>query len=227
MKACFAARGQVAERDPQLERHRHGLSAASAASGRMCGNRITSRMEGESVRIMASRSMPTPQPPVGGRPWPERAHVVLVHLVRLEVALLALLAAGRGSASRCSSGSFSSEKPLAISIPAAKSSKRSVAGGSSGARLGQRRDLDRIVDDERRVPERVLGEVLEELGHALAVRRGPRSAPAAGPRPCRCAGRRRAPAAVHASSRAGSSRSPRARARPPPRAAARDRRPSW
>ena len=42
----------------------------SFACGRICGNRITSRIDGESVRIMASRSMPTPHPPVGGRPWP-------------------------------------------------------------------------------------------------------------------------------------------------------------
>src|SRR5690606_4353976 len=34
--------------------------------GRMCGKRITSRMEGESVRSITSRSMPIPSPPAGG-----------------------------------------------------------------------------------------------------------------------------------------------------------------
>ena len=52
--------GQVTQR-AQLEGHR---------SGRMWGKRITSRMDCEFVSTMASRSMPTPQPPVGGRPWP-------------------------------------------------------------------------------------------------------------------------------------------------------------
>ena len=33
------------------------------------GNRITSRMLGESVSSITSRSMPMPQPPVGGMPY--------------------------------------------------------------------------------------------------------------------------------------------------------------
>ena len=37
--------------------------------GRMCGNRITSRIVAESVRNMTSRSMPMPSPAVGGRPY--------------------------------------------------------------------------------------------------------------------------------------------------------------
>ena len=37
-------------------------------SGRSSGNRMTSRMEGESVRSITSRSMPIPSPAVGGRP---------------------------------------------------------------------------------------------------------------------------------------------------------------
>src|ERR1051326_1635747 len=35
---------------------------------RKSGNRITSRIERESVNSMVSRSMPMPSPPVGGRP---------------------------------------------------------------------------------------------------------------------------------------------------------------
>ena len=39
------------------------------SSRRICGNRITSRIAGLSVRSITSRSMPMPQPPVGGRPY--------------------------------------------------------------------------------------------------------------------------------------------------------------
>ncbi len=42
---------------------------AGQSSFRMCGNRITSRMFGESVSSITSRSMPTPHPPVGGMPY--------------------------------------------------------------------------------------------------------------------------------------------------------------
>jgi hypothetical protein len=38
-------------------------------SRRICGNRITSRIEAELVSSITSRSMPMPQPPVGGRPY--------------------------------------------------------------------------------------------------------------------------------------------------------------
>ncbi len=34
-----------------------------------CGKRMTSRMDGESVRSMTSRSMPIPSPAVGGMPY--------------------------------------------------------------------------------------------------------------------------------------------------------------
>ncbi len=40
-----------------------------STSGRMCGNRITSRIDGESVRNIARRSIPTPSPAVGGMPY--------------------------------------------------------------------------------------------------------------------------------------------------------------
>ncbi len=74
-EGLLAARRQVAQGDPQLPGHPAHSSVTSLPrsrppSGRMCGNRITSRIEGEPVRIMARRSMPTPQPPVGGRPCP-------------------------------------------------------------------------------------------------------------------------------------------------------------
>jgi hypothetical protein len=40
-----------------------------AYSGRMCGNRMTSRIEGLSVSSMTSRSMPMPAPEAGGIPY--------------------------------------------------------------------------------------------------------------------------------------------------------------
>ncbi len=41
---------------------------ARQPSGRRCGNRMTSRIDGLSVSNMTSRSTPMPQPAVGGRP---------------------------------------------------------------------------------------------------------------------------------------------------------------
>src|SRR5690606_4818586 len=38
-------------------------------SGRICGNRITSRIEGESVKSITRRSIPMPSPAVGGMPY--------------------------------------------------------------------------------------------------------------------------------------------------------------
>ena len=70
----LAARAQIASRDEQLEA-RHSLSSSRrwpirsmGPSGRSSGNRTTSRMAREPVRIMVSRSIPMPSPPVGGMP---------------------------------------------------------------------------------------------------------------------------------------------------------------
>ena len=62
-----------------------------------------------------------------------------------------------------SSGSFSSEKPLAISRPAMKSSKRSVTAGFASLRARERRDVGRVRDDEGGLDELRLGGRLEEL----------------------------------------------------------------
>jgi len=43
--------------------------AAYSPRERMCGNKSTSRIEGESVSSMTSRSTPMPSPPVGGMPY--------------------------------------------------------------------------------------------------------------------------------------------------------------
>ena len=55
-----AATAQIAPRDGDLQ---------SRHSGRMAGNRITSRMCCVPVRYISSRSMPIPTPPVGGIPY--------------------------------------------------------------------------------------------------------------------------------------------------------------
>src|SRR5205085_11797125 len=39
------------------------------ARGRINGKRITSRIDDETVRIIATRAMPTPSPAVGGMPY--------------------------------------------------------------------------------------------------------------------------------------------------------------
>ena len=46
-----------------------GPGSSYLHSGRISGNRITSRMEGESVNSMTRRSMPMPSPAVGGMPY--------------------------------------------------------------------------------------------------------------------------------------------------------------
>ncbi len=70
----LAARAQIASGDEQLEAP-HSLSSSRrfpirsmGPSGRSKGNRMTSRMEREPVRIMVNRSIPMPSPPVGGMP---------------------------------------------------------------------------------------------------------------------------------------------------------------
>ncbi len=45
------------------------INRLCAYSGRICGNNTTSRMLGESVSNITKRSMPMPQPPVGGKPY--------------------------------------------------------------------------------------------------------------------------------------------------------------
>ena len=45
------------------------LPQSTEVSGLICGNSMTSRMFWASVISITSLSMPTPQPPVGGRPY--------------------------------------------------------------------------------------------------------------------------------------------------------------
>jgi hypothetical protein len=62
-----AAAGQAGADDDRVAAHAPAASAAYSA--RICGKRITSRMFAASVSSITSRSMPMPQPAVGGRPY--------------------------------------------------------------------------------------------------------------------------------------------------------------
>src|SRR5690348_11135923 len=64
---------QIAKRDDPLEplhlsNSRRRSAIPISPSGRNSGNRITSRMEPDPVRIIVSRSMPMPSPAAGGMP---------------------------------------------------------------------------------------------------------------------------------------------------------------
>ena len=93
-------------------------------------------MFAESVTSMASRSMPIPQPPVGGMPY---------SMARRKSSSMAWASPSpRRCISTCSSnrrrwsiGSFSSENALANSLPQMNSSNRSVRSGLSGCRLAR------------------------------------------------------------------------------------------
>ena len=56
-----AAAEQIAQRDLEFEWH--------VDFGRICGNRMTSRIDRLSVSSITRRSMPTPSPAVGGSPY--------------------------------------------------------------------------------------------------------------------------------------------------------------
>ena len=45
------------------------FAGRAQASGRMCGKSMTSRIEGESVKNITRRSIPTPRPAAGGMPY--------------------------------------------------------------------------------------------------------------------------------------------------------------
>ena len=68
--AAFLGIAQVAPGDEPLEAGA-GFEGwwVRHHSGRMSGNRMTSRIEGWSVSSMISRSMPIPSPAVGGMPY--------------------------------------------------------------------------------------------------------------------------------------------------------------
>lgn len=62
----------VAAGGPEVPPRQEEGDQRGSPFGRMSGKRITSRIEGEPVKSIASRSIPTPSPAVGGMPY-ERA----------------------------------------------------------------------------------------------------------------------------------------------------------
>mmetsp|Transcript_11380 Transcript_11380/g.28781 ORF Transcript_11380/g.28781 Transcript_11380/m.28781 type:complete len:357 (-) Transcript_11380:1071-2141(-) len=113
-----------------------GGAAASAApapsaafsSGFIAGKRSTSLMLFLLLRNMVTRSMPMPQPPVGGRPY-SRASQKDSSCSCASSSPLSLSFIWLTKRARWSCGSFNSVYALQISLPPTKSSKRSVRCG--------------------------------------------------------------------------------------------------
>lgn len=91
--------------------------------GRCSGNRITSRIEETLARSMTSRSMPIPSPPAGGMPY-SSATIKSSSYMCASSSPACRFSSCFKKRSPWSSGSLSSEKALAISLPAIISSNR-------------------------------------------------------------------------------------------------------
>mmetsp|Transcript_7365 Transcript_7365/g.25965 ORF Transcript_7365/g.25965 Transcript_7365/m.25965 type:complete len:276 (+) Transcript_7365:477-1304(+) len=96
--------------------------------GFMAGNSSTSLMLMLSVRSIVRRSMPRPQPPVGGRPY-SSALTNVSSMTCASSSPLAFWFACSWNRSRCTSGSLSSVYALHSSRLFTKSSNRSVTWG--------------------------------------------------------------------------------------------------
>mmetsp|Transcript_11056 Transcript_11056/g.38487 ORF Transcript_11056/g.38487 Transcript_11056/m.38487 type:complete len:228 (-) Transcript_11056:1079-1762(-) len=96
----------------------------------MAGNSSTSRMLFLSARNMVMRSMPMPQPAVGGRPY-SSATQKPSSWPCASSSPAALFFIWSTKRSRCTRGLFSSVYALTTSKPAMKHSKRSVRPGSA------------------------------------------------------------------------------------------------
>src|ERR1700676_5816209 len=69
---CWVRRITASGRSYRFYRVSRVSSVGVFFSGRSNGNKITSRMVGETVKSMHSRSTPTPTPPPAGTPGPEK-----------------------------------------------------------------------------------------------------------------------------------------------------------
>jgi hypothetical protein len=197
--------------------------ALTPLSGRMCGNRITSRMEGEFVRIMVKAVDADADSARGRHSVAEGADVVLVHLVGLVVALRAL-AELLQEAVALLEGIVQLREAVG-DLHARHVQLEALRGrGVAGPRLRQGRDLGRIVVMNVGVPVGVLGQVLEELRDELAVGQAALALRTERPPPSRCA----APAVRRTPPRrgAGPDRRGRPRARATPASAAARRAPA-
>uniref|UniRef100_A0A2M4DCW7 Putative secreted protein n=1 Tax=Anopheles darlingi TaxID=43151 RepID=A0A2M4DCW7_ANODA len=95
------------------------------SSGFIAGNSSTSLMLLQSVRNMVNRSIPIPQPPVGGSPY-SRAVQKFSSTSWASSSPAALSAACCSNRSRCTAGSFNSVYALHTSFFITNSSNRSV-----------------------------------------------------------------------------------------------------
>src|SRR4051794_19134727 len=111
---------QRVERVTTLRRHRE----------RRAGNRITSRIASLPASTIVSRSIPIPQPPVGGMPY-ESASTKSGSPGSASSAPASRSASCIAKRWACSSASFSSLNALANSIPPTTASKRSTSVSSS------------------------------------------------------------------------------------------------
>ena len=163
------------DRSKPLRRRRHAAKplkrAASQACGRVeprlrrpglllaqRGKRITSRIVSRPERSIDEPV--DPEPEAAGR-----RHAVRERLDVVRVAALALdvLRLHRRSGAAAPPASLISVNALPSSIPPAKYSNRSVSAGSSSVDARERRELDRVVVDDRRLDQARLDEVGERV----------------------------------------------------------------
>ena len=122
----------------------------------------------EFVKSIARRSMPTPSPAVGGIPYDERLDVVLVVEHRLVVALRPLGHLGAELLGLLVGVVQLAEAVRDLHPP---DEELEAVGGRRVVRLRlrERRDLRRVVDDERRLEEPSLRHGPEDLGEELPL----------------------------------------------------------
>ena len=151
-----------------VPRRVRGRSAFHCRS-RSAGNRITSRIASCPVKIIASRSMPRPEPAGRRHPVRERLDVVGVALLRLDVPACALVGLQR-EPRRLLLGVVQLAEGVAQLDPAgeeleALDHRRIVIG-----RARERRELDRVVVEDRRLHEPRLDEMAVRMVDQLRPR---------------------------------------------------------
>ena len=174
-----------------------------------------------SVRSITRRSMPRPRPPVGGMPY-SRAARNSSSIGWASSSPAARSAAAMAKRSRWSSGSFSSVKALPISMPPGERLEALDDRRVVGAALGEGRELERVVVEDRGLDQgRLEGlreQPVDQLGPGGAVgrveARARASRRAGPPRRCGRARRRRSPGGARRGSRGGATAA-RARSRRP------------
>ena len=149
---------------------------ARAVRSRIAGNSTTSRIELRPVSSITSRSMPRPTPPRRAA-CPARAPA---RRPRRRAAPRSPPAASRrccaSKRSRCSSGSFSSLKRVGDLHAAGERLAALDQPWPRAVLAGERRELDRVVEDERRAAAGRL-DVLRSRSSASCGQRQPLGAP--------------------------------------------------